>query len=61
MRDTPSRCLASNLILLTDNKKRYRLEAYSKGQFYKNTVYLERCMLYFVFVSTNAVLAKKNR
>ena len=37
------------------------LESYSKGQFCKNTVYLERGMPYFVFVSTNSVLVRKNR
>ena len=34
---------------------------YPKGQFFKNTAYLERGMPYFAFVSTNAVLVKKNR
>ena len=38
---------------------RYALERYSKGQFCKNTVYLERGMPYFAFVDTNAVLVKK--
>ncbi len=32
----------------------------SKGQFCKNTVYLEKGMPYFVFVETNAVLVRKN-
>ena len=32
---------------------------YPKGQFFKNTVYLERGMPYFVFVFTNALLVKK--
>ena len=32
---------------------------YPKGQFSKNTVYLERGMPYFAFVDTNAVLVKK--
>jgi len=31
----------------------------AKGQFCKNTVYLERGMPYFAFVDTNAVLAGK--
>jgi len=35
------------------------LERHSKGQFYKNTAYLERGMPYFAFVSTNAVLVSK--
>ena len=35
------------------------LERHSKGQFYKNTAYLERGMPYFDFVSTNAVLVSK--
>ncbi len=30
-----------------------------KGQFFKNTVYLERSIPYFAFVSTNAVLVRK--
>ncbi len=34
---------------------------YSKGQFFSNTVYLERGMPYFAFMATNAVLVKKNR
>ena len=32
---------------------------YPKGQFSKNTVYLERGMPYFAFVATNAVLVSK--
>ena len=32
---------------------------YPKGQFFKNTAYLERGMPYFAFVSTNAVLVRK--
>ncbi len=32
---------------------------YTKGQFFKNTVYLERGIPYFAFVSTNAVLVRK--
>ena len=32
---------------------------YPKGQFYKNTAYLERGMPYFAFVATNAVLVRK--
>ena len=35
------------------------LEYRSKGQFCKNTVYLERGMPYFAFVDTNAVLVRK--
>ena len=42
-----------------DNKKENKLECHSKGQFCKNTVYLERGMPYFVFVDTNAVLVRK--
>ena len=34
---------------------------YSKGQFFSNTVYLERGMPYFAFVDTNAVLVKKKQ
>ena len=37
------------------------IERCSKGQFFSNTVYLERGMPYFAFVDTNAVLVKKNR
>ena len=40
-------------------KKALALERHSKGQFYKNTAYLERGMPYFAFVSTNAVLVSK--
>ena len=40
-------------------KKQTALERHSKGQFSKNTVYLERGMPYFVFVDTNAVLVRK--
>ena len=40
-------------------KSEGHLELYSKGQFSKNTVYLERGMPYFAFVSTNAVLVSK--
>ena len=35
------------------------LGSYPKGQFGKNTVYLERGMPYFAFVDTNAVLVRK--
>ena len=35
------------------------LERHSKGQFCVNTVYFERGMPYFAFVSTNAVLVRK--
>ena len=35
------------------------LDRHSKGQFSKNTVYLEKGMPYFVFVDTNAVLVRK--
>ena len=41
-------------------KKHEYLELFSKGQFYKNTVYLERGMPYFSFADTNAVLVGKN-
>ena len=44
---------------IRDTKKPRSLELYSKGQFSKNTVYLERGMPYFAFVSTNAVLVSK--
>ena len=40
-------------------KKGTDLVSYPKGQFCKNTVYLERGMPYFAFVSTNAVLVRK--
>ena len=43
------------------NKKSFGLGSYPKGQFCKNTVYLERGMPYFAFVDTNAVLVRKNR
>ena len=39
-----------------NEKKAVRLGAYPKGQFCKNTVYLERDMPYFAFASTKAVL-----
>ena len=42
-------------------KRGRALGSYPKGQFYKNTVYLERGMPYFALVDTNAVLVKKNR
>ena len=42
--------------------KRGPLEPFSKGQFCKNTVYLERGRPYFFgFMSTDAVLVKKNK
>ena len=40
-------------------EKRHLLERHSKGQFCKNTVYLERDMPCFAFVSTKAVLVRK--
>ena len=40
-------------------KKELQLGSYPKGQFCKNTVYLERGMPYFAFVDTNAVLVRK--
>ena len=40
-------------------EKRESLASYSKGQFCKNTVYLERGMPYFAFVDTNSVLVRK--
>ena len=43
----------------TYKKGQRQLERHSKGQFCKNTVYLERGMPYFAFVSTNAVLVSK--
>ena len=46
------------LFILTIKKSR-ALGSYPKGQFCKNTVYLERGMPYFAFVSTNVVLVKK--
>ena len=51
-----SACIRSD----TKNKKLDAIELYSKGQFYENTAYLERDMPYFAFVSTNAVLVRKN-
>ena len=45
----------------TEQKRAESIELYSKGQFFSNTVYLERGMPYFAFVDTNAVLVKKNR
>ena len=41
-------------------KKRDTIGASPKGQFSKNTVYLERGIPYFAFVGTNAVLVRKN-
>ena len=46
-------------ILFYEHKNPLSLERHSKGQFYKNTAYLERGMPYFAFVSTNAVLVSK--
>ena len=40
-------------------KKDEELELHSKGQVFKNTVYLERGVPYFAFVSTNAVLVRE--
>ena len=40
-------------------KKDCPLEPFSKGQFGKNTVYLERGVPYFAFVTKNAVPVKK--
>ena len=40
-------------------KKDGELEQFSKEQFCKNTVYLERGMPYFAFMDTNAVFVKK--
>ena len=53
------RCMKAELLFFIKNRK--ALGSYSKGQFFKNTVYLERGMPYFGFVSTNAVLVRKNR
>ena len=44
-----------------NKKKRSDLGAYPKGQFCKNTVYLERGVPYFAFVNTKAVLVRKSR
>ena len=41
-------------------KKSKPIGASPKGQFSKNTVYLERGIPYFAFVGTNAVLVRKN-
>ena len=41
------------------SKNPLSLGSYPKGQFCKNTVYLERGMPYFAFVDTNAVLVRK--
>ena len=50
----------SNLLLYHKCKKAdCQLELHSKGQFFKNTVYLKRGMPYFAFVGTNAVLVRK--
>ena len=40
-------------------KKPPDIGLYPKGQFSKNTVYLERGMPYLAFVYTNAVLVRK--
>ena len=40
-------------------KKPEAIGASPKGQFSKNTVYLERGIPYFAFVGTNAVLVRK--
>ncbi len=52
---------ASRYGAFQDTKRRATLERHTKGQFYKNTVYLKRGMPYFAFVSTNAVLVRKRR
>ena len=44
---------------LNSKKSSIALGSYPKGQFRKNTVYLERGMPYFAFVPTNAVLVRK--
>ena len=41
-------------------KKSSPIGASPKGQFSKNTVYLERGIPYFAFVGTNAVPVRKN-
>ena len=52
--------ISSNFFLVFELTKRNEdLESHSKGQFCKNTVYLERDMPYFAFVSTNAALVRK--
>ena len=43
----------------TQIKKSKPLASGAKGQFCKNTVYLERGMPCFAFVNTNAVLVRK--
>ena len=48
-----------SLLNCVSNKKTRLLGSYPKGQFCKNTVYLERGMPYFAFVDTNAVLVRK--
>ena len=40
-------------------KKSARLERHSKGQFCKNTVYLERGIPYFAFVAQMQCLSRK--
>ena len=40
-------------------RKKRALGSCPKGQFCRNTVYLERGMPYFAFVDTNAVLVRK--
>ena len=40
----------------TTHKKGEGIGLYPKGQFFKNTAYLEKDMPYFAFVSTKAVL-----
>ena len=45
--------------VVSTKKETTPLGAYPKGQFCKNTVYLERGMPYFAFVDTNAVLVRK--
>ena len=41
------------------NKNEQAIERCSKGQFFSNTVYLERGMPYFALVDTNAVFVRK--
>ena len=60
--NSPGDCLSARPpraegLFPASEKKHLPLQSYSKGQFCKNTAYLERGMPYFAFVSTNAVLA----
>ena len=52
-------CQVRDKAVFLNNKKATPLELYSKGQFSKNTVYLERGIPYFAFVGQMQCLSGK--